>query len=85
MKDQIHPLSKSDDTEKANFLTALKSATSNLKKTTPKEETLSSSQDQLLAALKNRQSQLKKVPQVRGEATNAKRLMFMSEVLCWLI
>lgn len=65
-----------------NLLSALKSASSNLKKTIPKtEETpVVSSQDQLLAALKNRQSQLKKVPQVRGEATNAKRLLFMSEV-----
>jgi hypothetical protein len=50
-------------------------------KTTPKsEDPPTTSQDQLLAALKNGQSQLKKAPQVRGEATNAKRLLFMSEV-----
>lgn len=43
------------------------------------EDSPLNSADQLLAALKNGQSQLKKAPQVRGEATNAKRLLFMSE------
>lgn len=50
---------------------------------TSKSDELNSgnTQEQLLAALKNGQTQLKKAPQVRGEATNAKRLIFMSEVL----
>jgi hypothetical protein len=68
--------SKPDDTEKLNLISALKTGQSGLKKT---DDSPTNSQDQLLAALKNGQSQLKKAPPVRGEATNAKRLLFMSE------
>jgi hypothetical protein len=58
----------------------MKTSQSASRKTSPKsDESPANSQDQLLAALKNGQSQLKKAPQVRGEATNAKRLLFMSE------